>query len=298
MRLDDAAGFVFDVDGTLVHRAGNELHVQPGAAEVLARIRASGRPFAIFTNGTYEPPEAFAAGLRSAGLDVADDELLTPLQSVRAYLDANRLDGGVQLIGTEASREYLLRVGLPLVGRRGRRCDLRRHARRGRLRGARAGRAGGARRGAAADGQLRAGLRGRRRTDLQPRRDDDRRAREGHGRSTGHRRQAVGGGAPDDQRPARGADGRAGRDRGRPRHGHRSRQAGRRADDPRAQRDQRDARARAGARGRSAPTRWSTGSPSCSTGSSGRLRRRSPGTSAARSPASPARGCRSGRAHP
>ena len=115
MRLDDAAGFVFDVDGTLVHRAGNELHVQPGAAEVLARIRASGRPFAIFTNGTYEPPEAFAAGLRSAGLDVADDELLTPLQSVRAYLDANRLDGGVQLIGTEASREYLLRVGLPLV---------------------------------------------------------------------------------------------------------------------------------------------------------------------------------------
>ena len=115
MRLDDAAGFVFDVDGTLVHRTGDEVHVQPGAAEVLARIRASGRPFAIFTNGTYEPPEAFAAGLRSAGLDVADDELLTPLQSVRAYLDANRLDGGVQLIGTEASREYLLRVGLPLV---------------------------------------------------------------------------------------------------------------------------------------------------------------------------------------
>ena len=115
MRLDDAAGFVLDVDGTLVHRAGNELHVQPGAAEVLARIRASGRPFAIFTNGTYEPPEAFVAGLRSAGLDVADDELLTPLQSVGVYLDANRLDGGVQLIGTEASREYLLRVGLPLV---------------------------------------------------------------------------------------------------------------------------------------------------------------------------------------
>lgn len=115
MRLDEARGFVLDVDGTLVHRGGHELHVQPGAGEVLARIRASGRPFAIFTNGTYEAPEAFAAGLRSAGLDVADDELLTPLQSVRTYLDANRLDGGVQLIGTEASREYLLRVGLALV---------------------------------------------------------------------------------------------------------------------------------------------------------------------------------------
>ena len=115
MRLDDVAGFVFDVDGTLVHRAGHELHVQPGAAEVLVRIRASGRPFAIFTNGTYDAPEAFAAGMRSVGLDVADDELLTPLQSVRSYLDANSVDGGVQLIGTEASREYLLRAGMPLV---------------------------------------------------------------------------------------------------------------------------------------------------------------------------------------
>lgn len=115
MCLDDVRGFVLDVDGTLVHRAANEAHVQPGAAEALAKIRASGRPFAVFTNGSYEPPEAFAAGLRAVGLDVRDDELLTPLCSVRTYLDGHRLEGGVQLIGTEASREYLLRTGLRLV---------------------------------------------------------------------------------------------------------------------------------------------------------------------------------------
>ena len=91
MRLDDAKGFVFDVDGTLVHRAGDEVHVQPGAREVLERIRASGRPLAIFTNGSHESPESFAAGLRAAGLHVADDEMLTPLRSVRAYLPTRRV---------------------------------------------------------------------------------------------------------------------------------------------------------------------------------------------------------------
>ena len=29
VRLDDVRGFVFDVDGTLVHRAGEEVHVIP-----------------------------------------------------------------------------------------------------------------------------------------------------------------------------------------------------------------------------------------------------------------------------
>ena len=44
--LGGGRGFVFDVDGTLVHRAGDEVHVQPGAVEVFERIRASGRPLA------------------------------------------------------------------------------------------------------------------------------------------------------------------------------------------------------------------------------------------------------------
>ena len=69
VRLDDAKGFVLDVDGTLVHRAGEDVHVQPGARELLERIRASGRPLAIFTNGSHLAPEGFAAGLRAAGLD-------------------------------------------------------------------------------------------------------------------------------------------------------------------------------------------------------------------------------------
>ena len=115
MHLDDVRGFVLDVDGTLVHRAGEEIHVQPGAGEVLAKIRASGRRFVLFTNGSHAPPETFAADLRAVGLPVADDELLTPLCSVRSYLQAQSHDGAVLLFGTDAAREYLIRTGVQIV---------------------------------------------------------------------------------------------------------------------------------------------------------------------------------------
>jgi HAD superfamily hydrolase (TIGR01450 family) len=115
VRLDDVRGFVLDIDGTLVHRAGDEVHVQPGAVEVLARIRASGRPFVLFTNGSHAPPETFAAGLRAAGLDVADAELLTPLCSVQFYLRRRHPGGTMLLFGGDSAREYLVRAGVRVL---------------------------------------------------------------------------------------------------------------------------------------------------------------------------------------
>lgn len=115
MRLDDVRGFVFDVDGTLVHRDGEDVRLLPGAREALERIRASGRPLALFTNGSHIPPAGFAAGLREAGLDVADDELLTPLASVRTYL-RGRHGATLLLFGSEAAREYLTVNGIDIVG--------------------------------------------------------------------------------------------------------------------------------------------------------------------------------------
>ena len=105
---------MFDVDGTLVHRAGDDLHVQPGAREVLARIRASGRPLALFTNGSHETPEGFAAGLRGVGLDVADDELLTPLRSVLTYLREHGYDS-VLLLGSDPAREFLEQANVRIL---------------------------------------------------------------------------------------------------------------------------------------------------------------------------------------
>jgi HAD superfamily hydrolase (TIGR01450 family) len=115
VRLDDVRGFVLDVDGTLVHRAGRELVVLPGAVEFLERIRASGRPFVLFTNGSHVAPETFAAEIRGTGLPLADDELLTPLVSVQFWLRARRPGGSVLLFGGEESREYLVGAGVRIV---------------------------------------------------------------------------------------------------------------------------------------------------------------------------------------
>jgi 5'-nucleotidase len=116
LRLDDVRGFVFDVDGSLVHRDESfRARPLPGAVEVLDAIRASGRPLVLFTNGSHIGPEAFAEGLRRDGLPVADDELLTPVCSALTYL-ARRLPGEPALVfGSEAVRERMAGAGVPLV---------------------------------------------------------------------------------------------------------------------------------------------------------------------------------------
>ena len=113
MRLD-VRGFVFDVDGTLVHRAGAVVHPVPGAREVLDRIRASGRPFVLFTNGSHIPPAAFARELRAAGLPLDDDQVLTPLDSLLSHLE-RRTDAAVLPFVTDAARAFLEAAEIRLV---------------------------------------------------------------------------------------------------------------------------------------------------------------------------------------
>jgi HAD superfamily hydrolase (TIGR01450 family) len=116
VRLDEVRGFVFDIDGTLVHRTGpEEVHAIPGAREVLDRVAASGRPFAVFTNGSHLPPDAFAHQLRAAGLPVEDRQVLTPLCSVQAYLERFGGDARVLPFASESARGYLTGAGIHLV---------------------------------------------------------------------------------------------------------------------------------------------------------------------------------------
>jgi HAD superfamily hydrolase (TIGR01450 family) len=112
VRLDDVRGFVFDVDGTLVHRDGEQVHVIDGALAVLERINASGRPFAIFTNGSHLPPEGFARGLRDAGLPIEDGQMLTPLRSALHYLERRHPGELVRVFGPPVVEDYMAAAGV------------------------------------------------------------------------------------------------------------------------------------------------------------------------------------------
>jgi HAD superfamily hydrolase (TIGR01450 family) len=116
VRLDDVRGFVFDVDGSLVHR-GTDFRAAPlpGAARVLDAIRASGRPLVLFTNGSHMGPDDFARGLREDGLPVDDHEVLTPVCSALSYLRRQHVGRPVMVFGSEAVRRRMADAGVPLV---------------------------------------------------------------------------------------------------------------------------------------------------------------------------------------
>lgn len=114
--LRDARGFMFDVDGTLAHRGPDgRAEPQPGAVEVLERIRRSGRRLVVFTNGSHVPSAAIAAGLREDGIPIADEEMLTPTDSAIAYLHARHRDRRVLLFGSPAIAEHMQQAGVRLT---------------------------------------------------------------------------------------------------------------------------------------------------------------------------------------
>jgi HAD superfamily hydrolase (TIGR01450 family) len=116
LRLDGVRGFVFDVDGTLLHRAPDgRAHPQPGAVEVLERIRATGRRLALFTNGSHLPSAAIARGLRGDGLPIADAEMLTPIDSATTYLCRRHPGTPVLAFASEPVKQHMAARGIPMA---------------------------------------------------------------------------------------------------------------------------------------------------------------------------------------
>lgn len=114
--LSSAAGFVLDLDGTLVlpdKRAGN-YNLLAGAVEVLARLRAKGMPLVALTNNTLHTPADCAALLRATGIALDGDEILTPSSVAAEYFQRRRLHR-VLVIGGEGVWRPLADAGLAVV---------------------------------------------------------------------------------------------------------------------------------------------------------------------------------------
>jgi 5'-nucleotidase len=112
--LKNVRGFVFDVDGTLAHRGHDgRAHPQPGAVEVLNRIRASGRPLAVFTNGSHVTSETMARRLREDGIPVKDHEMLTPVDSAITYIRRRYPGKPALLFAHDVIKARMIAAGIP-----------------------------------------------------------------------------------------------------------------------------------------------------------------------------------------
>lgn len=110
-------GVIFDMDGTLVlgdAKSGGHMPL-PGAIELLQLLRRREIPFRIFTNGTYKTPQTYAASLRQAGLDVSDDEMMTPSTSAAAWFEKRGIRR-IRVLGGSGVQGPLREQDLEVIG--------------------------------------------------------------------------------------------------------------------------------------------------------------------------------------
>jgi HAD superfamily hydrolase (TIGR01450 family) len=106
-------GYMFDLDGTLVlgDRTGKTYDVLPGAVRTLSTLRGRGIPFVVLTNGSAYPAAVQAPRLRSVGLPVEDEQMLTP-SSVTAGVMQRRKVRRALILGSPGVGHALQEVGI------------------------------------------------------------------------------------------------------------------------------------------------------------------------------------------
>ncbi|HWI32407.1 MAG TPA: HAD-IIA family hydrolase [Microbacterium sp.] len=116
--MEQIKGIMFDVDGCLVlsdKPSGESGTALPGAAELLRELRAAEIPIVVFTNGSSRTPTAIADELRRVGLDVRDDEVLTPAIVAAQVLRDRHPGGRVLAFGGTGVTGPLLAAGIDVM---------------------------------------------------------------------------------------------------------------------------------------------------------------------------------------
>ena len=84
-------GLLLDIDGVLAV----SWEALPDAPETIRRFREDGIPFRLITNTTTKTRADLAGTLRGAGLDVADEEIVTAVVATAGFLRTNHPGGKV-----------------------------------------------------------------------------------------------------------------------------------------------------------------------------------------------------------
>src|SRR5215475_15981186 len=102
------------MDGAL----GHEGRAIPGAAEFVARLRASGKPFLILTNNSIYTRRDLQARLFRMGIDVPEQAIWTSALATAQFLDDQRPGGTAYAIGEAGLTTALHEVGYVLTDHR------------------------------------------------------------------------------------------------------------------------------------------------------------------------------------
>lgn len=117
-RLADVRGVMLDIDGCLVlsdRPAGDHGSALPGATELIESLKASGRSVVVFTNGSHRTPAQIGESLRDMGLDLSDDEVMTPPVVAAETVAALHPGRPVLVFGNEAMVSEFAQRGIPMV---------------------------------------------------------------------------------------------------------------------------------------------------------------------------------------
>jgi glycerol 3-phosphatase-2 len=115
---DDFDGFLVDLDGVVW--VGRE--PVPGSPETLAALLGAGKRIAFVTNNPGRHPATYAERLRSLGVPVAEEQIVTAGMVVARMAAAAADGGGAFVIGARSLHEMVAAAGAPpLDGEEGRR---------------------------------------------------------------------------------------------------------------------------------------------------------------------------------
>ena len=102
-----------DMDGVLVH----EEEPIPGAAEFVARLTGTGRPFLLLTNNSIFTPRDLKARLHRSGIDVPEDAIWTSALATAQFLDGQRPESTAYVIGEAGLTTALHEIGYVMTER-------------------------------------------------------------------------------------------------------------------------------------------------------------------------------------
>jgi NagD protein len=102
-----------DMDGVLVH----EEEPIPGAADFVARLTGTGRPFLLLTNNSIFTPRDLKARLHRSGIDVPEAAIWTSALATAQFLDNQRPHSTAYVIGEAGLTTALHEIGYVMTER-------------------------------------------------------------------------------------------------------------------------------------------------------------------------------------